>query len=130
MDWAYYCTFVGTNPSIPHGAEAEDKEVSEMTLDTVIELAKELDKNLRQAKITKKAEKKRRKKLSLDLAYIWAMRGAVEERNGRTEAALTCLENVSYYLKQCKKMKSNFLEEMKRHIHVDDVDDQKQQELK
>lgn len=40
----------------------------------------------------------------MKIAYVWALWAAVDEWNGKTEASLTCLEHVGYYINETGKL--------------------------
>ena len=63
-----------------------------------------------QSKLKIKKEEKKREKLALKCAYVWGLRAAVDHWANWTEASLSSLEHVEYYLQQSgnivSKMKS------------------------
>lgn len=55
-DWAYYTIFVEHHHDIDHRNDARDKEVTELTLNTLIKLGSEIDKSLLESKLGKRQE--------------------------------------------------------------------------
>lgn len=60
VDWAFYCIFVDSDPYIPHGEHAIEEQVAEITIDTILKLAAQIDLDLVNSKIKIKKERKKR----------------------------------------------------------------------
>lgn len=73
------------------------------------------------SKLKLKKEKQNRQSLALKCAYVWALWAAVDNWAGWTEASLTCLEHVSYYLSSSGTMKSKLKTELQQLIDINQV---------
>jgi hypothetical protein len=81
------------------------------------------------SKLKIKKEKKKRESLAVKCAYVWALRAAVDHRAERTEASLTCLEHVQYYLSKSGKSQSPLKSQLMSLIDISKVSKEQQHVL-